>query len=147
VLDLNGERMPLDALRADLYFAHKPEDEGKVPVGFIPEERGPIQYLVVDTAPCVRVDLEALPEPDPASWASYAGQYRRPMDTLTVRLEGQSLLLRSKARDKEIRLIPLGGARFASQFGVLKFQAADDGSIASLKIGNAISFERVEPEK
>ena len=54
---------------------------------------------------------------------------------------------RSKERDEEICLTPLGGARFASQYGLFEFQAAGDGATASLKIGNAITFERIETGK
>lgn len=147
VLDLNGEVMPLESLRSDLYFARKPQGEGKVSVGFVHEETGPVQYLVVDVMPCVRIASETLPKPDPASWAGYVGQYRQPFDTLTVHIECGSLLLHSKAREKEIRLISLGYARFASELGVFEFLASDDGAIASLKLGNAITFERVKADE
>lgn len=151
VLDLNGEVMPLESLRSDLYFTRIPASAGKRGVGFVHEETGPVQYLVIDGWPtqrlpvCVRIASETLPKPDPASWAAYVGQYRVPGDTLTVRIENDSLLVHSKAQNVDDRLIPLGGARFASSSGVWEFVAAGDGTITALKLRNTIM--RVEADE
>lgn len=38
----------------------------------------------------------------------------------------------------------LGNTRVASQYGVFEFEAKDNGPIASVKLGNVVTFERVE---
>jgi len=45
-LELNGQRIPLEAQRAGLYTGRRPESESIVSVGFVPEATGPSQYIM-----------------------------------------------------------------------------------------------------
>ena len=61
-------------------------------------------------------------------------------------MEGEALYAHTRARDEEIQLTPLGGTQFSSKYGVLEFQVTEDGTVTGLRVGNAVTFPRVEEE-
>jgi hypothetical protein len=146
ILEMDGTSIPLHALRDDLYVGQKPGSEERVSVGFVPEEAGPTQFILLNAAPCKRVELTATPKADVASWEAYVGRYRLPFDTVTVRIEEETLLVHTRARDDEVQLTPLGDRRFSSKYGVIEFLVAEDGTVTGLQVGNAVTFPRVEAD-
>jgi CubicO group peptidase (beta-lactamase class C family) len=146
LLDTDGGTIPLHALRDDLYVGQRPNSEERVSVGFVQEEHGPTQYIVLNAAPCKRVDLESVPEADATEWETYVGQYRLPFDTVTVRIEEETLFVHTQARNEEVQLTPLGGRRFSSKYGVIEFQVTEDGTVTGLLFANAVTFPRVEAD-
>jgi CubicO group peptidase (beta-lactamase class C family) len=144
ILDTDDGSIPLHALRDDLYVGQKPEGKERVSVGFIPEESGPTQYILLNTAPCKRAEIDAAPEVDVAAWEAYVGQYHLPFDTVIVRIEGKALFAYTQARNEEVQLMPLGDVRFSSKYGVIEFLVAEDGTVTGLQVGSAVTFPRVE---
>lgn len=145
LLDWNGQRLPLKALRRDLYFAERPE-QGLVAVGFVPEAEGPTQYVTLNSSPCRRVDLEAAAALDPALAAAYAGTYASELDELTLYLEESRLIVRSKQRAVQAPLIAVGEDRFVCQYGLIEFQRSEQGAVAGLTLGRTFAFMRVAEE-
>jgi hypothetical protein len=144
VLDTDEGVVPLHALRDDLYVGQRPDSEERVSVGFVPGESGPTQYILLNSAPCKRIEVEATAEVDVAAWEAYVGQYRLPFDTVTARIEEGTLWVHTQARDEEVQLTPLGGPRFSSKYGILEFQVAEDGAVTGLRVADAVTFPRVE---
>ena len=143
LLDTDEETVPLHALRNNLYVGQRPDSEEQVSVGFVPEESGPTRYILLNGSPCARVEVEETAEADVAAWRAYVGQYRLPFDTVTVRIEGETLLVHTQAQNEEVQLTPLGGARFSTKYGVLEFLVTEDGTVTGLQVANAVTFPRV----
>jgi hypothetical protein len=144
-LDLNGEVVPLEALKQNLYFGFKSGSEEPTSVGFVPDATGPIQFIMVDGAPAERIQLDAAFVPDPATWAAYAGTYGG-MDRLTVSVEDGRLFIASAFYGKRVPCTPLDNRRFASEYGLVEFQVAQDGTVPALKVAKAIVHPRVETQ-
>jgi CubicO group peptidase (beta-lactamase class C family) len=144
VLERDTKSIPLHALREDLYFGQAPDSEERVSVGFVPEKPGPTQYVLLNAAPCKRVEQESSSEADVAAWEAYVGQYRLPFDTVTVRIEGEALWVHTQARNEEVQVAPLGGRHFSTKYGVIEFLVDEDGTVTGLQVGNAATFPRVE---
>lgn len=145
-LDLNGEVVPLKALKNDLYFGQKPETSEEITVGFIPEPAEPTQYIMVNTSPCQRIELDAALLPDPTAWGAYVGTYTADIDTLTVRISGDRLNIHSKWFNDEMLCMPLDSTRFVGKFGLAEFQVGDDGRVPLLKLCSSFTFTRTEED-
>lgn len=78
---------PLHPLRDGLYVGQEPDGGERVSVGFVPEEAGPTQYIMLNSAPCKRIEHGSSAGAEVAAWQVYVGRYRLPFDTITVRLE------------------------------------------------------------
>ncbi len=143
-LDLNGEVVPLNALKNDLYFGQKPESSEAITVGFIPEPAGPTQYIMVNTSPCQRIERDAALVPDPTAMAAYVGTYTTDVDTLTVGVEGDRLNIHFKLFNDQMLCMPLDSTRFVGKFGLVEFQVGDDGRVPMLKLWNSFTFTRTE---
>ena len=142
-LDLNGEAVPLDALRPDLYFGLKSGSEEPTSVGFVPEATGPTEFIMVDGAPAERIQLDTAFTLDPATWAAYAGTYGG-VDRLTVSVEDGRLFIASAFYGKRVPCTPLDNRRFASEYGLVEFQVAQDGPVPALKVAKSIIHPRVD---
>jgi CubicO group peptidase (beta-lactamase class C family) len=147
VLDWNGEVIPLKALKDHFYFGQKPNSEEMVSVGFIGEEGGSTQYIMLNGEAGKRIEYEIAPVSDIDGWAAYAGQYQGLFGILTTCVEEDRFVIRSKEFGIKSNLIPLGGVRFACQFGIIEFQANQDGVIRGIKIGDYWMFNRIGESK
>jgi len=142
ILDLQGQAIPLQALRQDLYCGQKGEDEETISVGFIAEEHGPVQYISVDTAICKRIERDPAFAPDPASWIAYTGTYAKAgLDTYIVRLEGDRLYIYSEVDDKEVILVPVDTTRFVCEWGLFEFHMSG-GRVTALTQAGTWTFIR-----
>jgi CubicO group peptidase (beta-lactamase class C family) len=144
VLERDNKPVPLHALREDLYYGQAPDSEERVSVGFVPEEAGPTRYIMLNAAPCKRVEQDGSLKADVSTWEAYVGQYRLPFDTVTVRIEGEALFVHTRAQNEEIRLTPLDGRRFSTKYGLIEFQVDENGTVTALRVANAVTFPRVE---
>jgi CubicO group peptidase (beta-lactamase class C family) len=147
VLDWNGEVIPLNSLKDYLYYGQKPNSEELVSVGFIHEGLGETQYILLNGDLCKRIEYEMSPVSNIDAWAIYAGQYQGYLFTMTTGLEGDRFVIHSKDFGGKCNLIPLGGARFASQVGIIEFQANQDGVIRSLRLADYLTLNRVGESK
>jgi CubicO group peptidase (beta-lactamase class C family) len=137
VLELNGERMPLDPLAPDLYVHRKSADE-TVSVGFADEE-----YVMLNGSPARRSAIDDSFSPDPARLDAYAGTYHwENVDRLVVRVEEGRLLVRSRFLKDEVACVPLGESRFACRLGVLEFESDPDGVVKRLRRGPTFVLTR-----
>lgn len=105
ILTWNGERLPLETRRADLFAA------GEIGVGFVGG------YLMIDGSPLARterhpVQLSANP--------AYDGLYRG-VDELKIRVENGEMWVFSEEVGTELRCLPLDEKTFASSIGLLEF--------------------------
>ena len=150
-LELNGQRIPLEAQRAGLYTGRRPESESIVSVGFVPEATGPIQYIMIGGVPHRRYDRDPRFVPNPLSWEPFTGNYRSREDeygeTITIRVEGGQLLLHlqdNEANETEATCIPIDTTRFAWSGGLIEFHIVDDGTVPELIAMNVYMFRRLE---
>lgn len=143
VLNWHGDVTPLIALKDHLYYGQMPNSEGMVNVGFIDEERGAIQYILIDGDLCTRFKSEIEPVPYDDEWKIYTGQYQGVFGILTINVEGDRFVLHSKEFGGTWNLVHLGNARFASKFGIIEFQANQDGLINSLKASGLFTYNRI----
>jgi CubicO group peptidase (beta-lactamase class C family) len=142
MLTLNGDRMSLHALKPDLYYAERPDGRGQVAVGFIQEESGPVQYLLVNEEPLVRIaPTEATPQD---LWGEYVGHYERNGKILTVRLDEGHIYYDFDPRTTA-RCIPVDRDRFASLYGYFIFQRGESGRVTGLQWGKNHQFTRQGP--
>jgi CubicO group peptidase (beta-lactamase class C family) len=122
----NGLRYPMRARRADLYVGHKPDGGEEVSVGFLRPEEGVVEFVMINGSPCQRVSSPAPPPFDAAAWAAYAGTYTG-SDPVTIWIDGEGVLLSSPWADDDKRYVPLDGARFVSDWGILRFSQSPEG--------------------
>lgn len=147
ILELNGHRVPLRALRQDLYFGQRSGSAEMVSVGFIPERRGQTQFIMVDGSPCQRLQSDAAFVPDPTMWKAYVGTYTRRvgyLDTLRVRMDGDHLFVHSKELSREVACIPLGNVRFACDLGLIEFHMDNQGRVPALRLRSTYTLPREE---
>jgi CubicO group peptidase (beta-lactamase class C family) len=151
LLDLNGQPIPLEAQRADLYAARRPESENILSVGFIPEATGPTQYIMIGGVPHRRFDRGSHFIPNPLSWTSFIGRYRNREDeygeTITMRVEDGQLIIHlqdNEDNETEAACIPIDKTRFAWSGGLIEFHIAEDGTVPGLTAMNVYTFRRLE---
>jgi CubicO group peptidase (beta-lactamase class C family) len=141
LLRLNGEPVPLQALRRDLYFGVRPGG-GWLTVGFPLEAEGPCRYAIVQGAPCQRFERDLAYLPPAASLAAHAGTYTGEYGEVTVFAREGVLYLYSRERGQETTCLPLEKSRFACPWGLAHF-FQDESGAAFLKIANYAPLKRV----
>jgi CubicO group peptidase (beta-lactamase class C family) len=160
LLDWNGDTAPLAALDAQRYAAQPPGTSVGISVGFVPEEEGPTEYLLIDNCPFRRWEQDPSFVPDPAALIGYAGIYhatvatavaRLAPDVLTVRVEEEQLIVHSQASKAEVVCRPLDGTRFSSAWGLLEFvvPSGDSAPALTLTMQRTYTYRRmhvVHPE-
>jgi CubicO group peptidase (beta-lactamase class C family) len=148
VLELNGQRLSLQAHSTTIYLGSWPGSEDPIAVGFLPEIKGPVRYITIDEKPCERFERDPLFVPDPSSWVSYAGTYREDAleETITVQLANDQLLLRLHDNTGNMRegvCIPISETQFTWREGLIEFQIAEDGTVLSLTAMKVYQFRRL----
>jgi CubicO group peptidase (beta-lactamase class C family) len=131
MLDFNGQKAPLQASRKDLYFSRHPENEEIYSVYFLPEETGPIQYVMVKGFRFKRIEREALSAPDPSFWPSFVGTYSD-FDTLAVSIKDDLLYGYSVQLGQGTVLVPLDRTRFICEAGLVEFLIDESGKVSAL---------------
>jgi CubicO group peptidase (beta-lactamase class C family) len=153
----------LEMLASNRYFGHAPD--GKViSVGFVPvnsaqcppstdsqahladlpaDPMEPMRYLMLDGAPFERLVRDDAFVPDPSAWAAYVGIYHGETGTKVVRVEGETLVVRSVEDDAEARCAALSPTSFAGVLGLFEFQIDESGVVTGLLHGRTMPHRRV----
>ena len=142
ILTFNGERIPLQALRKDLYFGQRPDNQAPISVGFIPEETGATQYIMVDGSPCKRIERNPAFQPNPEAWQAYAGTYEG-IDSVQIRLRDGALFIYPRQLSKEMRAVPIDNTRFACDWCNFEFLPDEQGNFTKLKLADTWTLSRV----
>lgn len=141
-LNWNGEALPLSPTRDDLYFGGRSGNGETVSVGFIAEAGEPVQYIQVNSSPCLRIQYDTTWTPAPETWQAYIGKYTG-VEKVAVRIEDDQLFLYSEDVDKEMLCVPLSNTCFACDVGLVEFHVADDGRVPSLRLGKVYTLNRM----
>jgi len=146
LLEWQGQKVPLNAVRSDLYAAQMPDGQA-VPVSFTLEDDAPARYinLVIQSGFMValeRLAVDANFVPDVRLSQSYVGTYENPLEKMSVLLEGDQLILRSPLfQGAAFPMRPVGKERFVFPVGLLTFESPD-----VLLLGGSMRFVRVASE-
>jgi CubicO group peptidase (beta-lactamase class C family) len=145
--EINGVSLSLMAVAKDLYIGKtRPEDKYRS-IGFIPERRGVVEYIVADGNIFRRTENLTIFRMDANQLERYAGLYHNGIaGDFEVRRNGEQLLFRLVKIDKSEPYIPLDETRFTGSFGPLVFELDETGSPRSFNINNTHVFTRVEKD-
>ncbi len=148
-LNFNGEIIPLQALKNDLYVGMNAQSGMRVSVGFLIEDKGQVQevqwieWITVNGFPMRRFERDATFVADPTKWQSYVGTYEAINDILKVRIEDGQLLLLDVKDKREVTCIALDETRFACPLGLIEFVLADDGTVTEIRSAETFHYARV----
>jgi CubicO group peptidase (beta-lactamase class C family) len=143
-LDFNGQKAPLQASRKNLYFSQHPETGERYSVYFLPEEMGPVQYVMVNGFRFKRIERETLPASDPSLWPSFVGTYAD-FDQLTISIKDDLLYGYSPQFGQGAVLVPLDRTRFITEAGLVEFLIDESGKVSGLAMReHSIYFPKVE---
>jgi CubicO group peptidase (beta-lactamase class C family) len=142
LIEWNGQRVALEAIRDDLFFGNKPDGE-RVSVGFVADGRGRVEYLQVNSSPCRRFDGPVGLAPEAARLEAYAGAYCG-VESLAFRVEGENLWVYVEDAGREMACVALGEGLFACDAGLLEFQVGEDGLVQALELGRVYHLVRGE---
>lgn len=159
-LDTHGRKISLQPAGQGVYSGPAPDREGRVTVGFVPEESGPVRYVVYNggPSPLKRFERDPAWAPDVDAWRSYVGAYTGMLDGQALRveigLEEERLTIRfswfdvaSRAwLDHEEACIPLDNTRFASTWGSMRFVVGERGA-QTLRFWDVSTFTRDESSR
>ncbi|MBI5929521.1 MAG: beta-lactamase family protein [Chloroflexi bacterium] len=139
ILDWQGEKLPLEALRQDLYFGKS--GEAMVSVGFVDEATGPTQYVMLNGAPCKRMDDDLPVLKDLNVWQKFTGVFVG-VDKLKITLQGDTLHVYSDEMAMDYACIVLSETAFACKMGLIEFEVAGDGAVTGLLLQGAYRLKR-----
>lgn len=123
ILDLNGDTLPLTAVEGGLYQSNY------MSVGFVAEDSGPVQYLSIDGDPYYRFERDAAYVPDTGAWTDYPGLYEVwQIDPTPIKIRIADDRLHMQWWGDEVACTPLSASSFISSYGLIEFEANDDGS-------------------
>lgn len=114
MLDWQGMIVPLLAYADNRYFWQAGA------VGFISETDGTTEYLMLNGAPCRRVDFDTTFRPDKTLWQDYVGRYTG-AEQVTIRVVDEQLTITHEEYDPNQICIALDDHRFAAQLGLVEF--------------------------
>lgn len=154
-LDAHGRKIPLQPATQGVYFGPTPDREGRVTVGFVPEDSGPVRYVVYNggPSPCKRFEREPAWGPDVDAWRSYIGAYTGTLDGQVfgaeIGLEEEQLIIhfrwfdiaRRQWSDHKEACIPLDDTRFATTWGLMQFVVGESG-VQTFKFWGVHTFTR-----
>lgn len=148
VLELNGQRLSLQAHSTTVYVGYWPGSETPVAVGFVLEAMEPVRYITIDEKVCERFERDPLFSPNPLSWVRYIGTYREDDhgETITIQVTDSQLLLRLHENDDNMRecvCIAISETRFSWSGGLIEFQVAEDGTVQALTAMKVYEFRRI----
>lgn len=142
MLEWEGAKHPLQAVRDDLYVAQIPNHDDPFTVGFMFEGDAPAEYLTVLPIPGHSIALQRLAlddayQPDPASWAAYTGTYTDGTFSFEVLIEDGELRVKSSLFPAALPARDIGAHRFLLPLGLISFDQPD-----TLRLGTSMCFNR-----
>jgi CubicO group peptidase (beta-lactamase class C family) len=132
ILTRNGKEFTLHQMDQHEFIGEAADGE-QIAVGFPGLESDEASYVVVDDGPCQRVATPPVIPPNLLLWQAFVGTYRLPEaalvndDTFVVSLSNGNIFLTWKGTT--VPCIPLEGAQFACDFGLIRFTAATEGPL------------------
>jgi CubicO group peptidase (beta-lactamase class C family) len=143
--EINGENIKLESLAPNFYFGKsKPEEKKHHSLGFIPEDEGPVQYLVADGNIFNRNDHFALLQLSAEEMGKYVGVFHNGIHgDIEISLKDGQLFLRLMVIDRSEPYIALDGTHFTGSFGPLVFDLDAVGLVRSFRINDSFTFEKV----
>ncbi|HEY6541376.1 MAG TPA: hypothetical protein VIZ18_10580, partial [Ktedonobacteraceae bacterium] len=144
MLNLNGEPIPLQSMRENVYFGHRANSQSIVSVGFVPEKDGFTQYIYIDTFILARYETAVPSQVDVSVWERYAGTYiLEGFDTFVVRFRNGNLFIYSEENDEEMVCTPINETRYSTTMGIFDFLIDKDTTDAyALEYGELRKFPR-----
>lgn len=144
VLDLNGERIPLQAMKKNVYFGRKTGDGSLISVGFVSEEEGSTPYLYLDTFVLTRCEISIPTQIDVLAWSGYVGTYGLTgQNSFHVHMRESHLAISSEDLGEEIVCTSITTTRFTTKIGIFDFHLDREGIAAVLEYGELQKFPRV----
>lgn len=140
-----GQTLPLNAVRPDLYVAQMPDGK-TMPVSFTMEGETAAEYVNILIESGYLLSLERLDtdpnfQPNPRSWEQYTGTYENPLTKLIIRLDGDQMIVSSPLfQNAELPAKAVDATRFIFPVGLLTFESPD-----CVRLGAAIRFTRIPP--
>ena len=117
-LDLNGERILLQAMKKNLYFGRKMGSEAIVSVGFVPGEEGLTSYIYLNTFVLARCEVPRSTHVDSSGWSNYVGTYALAGEnTFRVHMRESHLCIYSEELSEEMVCTPITNTRFTTKMG------------------------------
>ena len=139
MLEWHGEKTQLEAHRPNVYFAKSGGEI--VSIGFVPEASGPTQYIMLNGAPCRRIDYTLPILKDLDLWQKFTGVYVG-VDKLKITLRDDLLHVYSDEMAAEYACVALSDMAFASKMGLVEFETTADGSVTGLRLQGAYHLKR-----
>jgi CubicO group peptidase (beta-lactamase class C family) len=142
MLEWEGQKQPLQAVRDDLYIAQLPGQEDPFTVGFMLEGDTPAEYLNVlpipgHSVPLQRLALDPAYQPNLESWAAYTGTYSDGTFSFEVVLEDGELRVKSSLFPAPLPARDIGANRILLPFGLITFELPH-----ALRLGTSMIFNR-----
>ncbi|MCQ3929475.1 MAG: penicillin-binding protein [Chloroflexi bacterium] len=139
MLEWHGEKTQLEAHRPNVYFAKLGGEI--VSVGFVPEAAGPTQYIMLNGAPCRRIDYTLPILKDLDLWQKFSGVYVG-VDKIRVTLQDDLLHVYSDEMAAEYVCVALRDMAFACKMGLVEFEMVADGSVTGMRLQGAYHLKR-----
>lgn len=139
MLEWHGEKTQLEAHRPNVYFAKLGGEI--VSIGFVPEATDPTQYIMLNGAPCRRIDYMLPIVKDLDLWQKFTGVYVG-VDKLKVTLRDDLLHVYSDEMAAEYACVALSDMAFACKMGLVEFETAADGSVTGMRLQGAYRLKR-----
>lgn len=135
--------VPLELQRENVYVGQDPLSGEILALGLVPSEDPRPSHVMVNGAPCTRIQAEPGFQADPRHWEAFRGDYVGPdetyprgQDRLSVRADEGSLRIFSRNRQREERAIPWSDACFIYRERLVRFQQINGQP--SLTLGDPI---------
>lgn len=139
ILEWHGEKMPLEAHRPNVYFGKSGGEI--VSIGFVPEAAGSTQFIMLNGAPCRRIDCTLPILKDLDLWQKFTGVYVG-VDKIRVTLRDDLLHVYSDEMAAEYACVALRDMTFACKMGLVEFEMAADGSVTGMRLQGAYHLKR-----
>jgi CubicO group peptidase (beta-lactamase class C family) len=119
-LERNGAFTPLVALEGGFYQADSS------PIRFLPEPAGRPEYMVIDSTPYRRLELDPSFVPDHGAWERFEGEYVEwRIDPYPVRVQVRDGQLLIHWWGGEVACTPLSNRSFVSSYGLIEFEGGE----------------------
>ncbi len=144
-MELNGRRLRLRGVRPDVYVGEFPGGRARVSLGVARDGAGPVRFVLLEGTVCERAELGQVEPPTAEALSRLAGRYEG-FDVIEVEFEEGLLQIASQMHgERRMACLPLGGLRFASDYGVMEFVEDAAGNVTELEVWDQFPLARTPP--
>jgi hypothetical protein len=148
VLELNNQRISLQAHRENVFFGYERRSEFPISVGFIRESMEPVRNITIDEMLWERFEGDSFFSPDTLSGVHFIGTYKEVDngETITIQVTNSQMHLRFHDNDDgttEGICIPISETRFTWSGGLIEFQVNEDGTVPALVAMKVYQFRQI----